>query len=135
MRPDPAEEALLWLRQAEADCSALDVLFRAGKYDLVCFLAQQVAEKALKAYLFLHGEELVPSHSVARLCAMASNFDPAFLDLRADIKGLTSYYVEARYPNALEEIPALFFDARDAQAAMDMAVQALQFVRQRFERT
>lgn len=123
----------MWLRQAEADCSALDVLFKAGKYDLVCFLSQQVAEKALKAFLLLHGEELIPSHSVARLCAMASDFDPAFSGLRAEIKGLTSYYVEARYPNALEEIPALFFDAQDAQGAMEMAQKALQFVQERFK--
>ena len=133
MRPEPHEEALWWLRQAEADFSALEVLLRAEKYDLVCFLSQQVAEKALKAYLFSRGEELILSHSVARLCMMAAEFDPAFLTLRAKIKGLTPYYVEARYPNALEEIPALFFDARDAKEAIKMAEQALQFVKERIQ--
>ncbi|HHS98110.1 MAG TPA: HEPN domain-containing protein [Chloroflexi bacterium] len=135
MRPDLEEEARWWLAQARSDFSALDVLFRAGKYDLVCFLSQQVAEKALKAYLIAQGEELILSHSVARLCSMAAEFDPAFSDLRREIKALTPYYVEARYPNALEEIPAVFFDENDAQEAMEMAEKALRFVERRFEKT
>lgn len=132
MRPDLQEEAVWWLRQAESDFSALDILFRAGKYDLVCFLAQQVAEKALKAYLFSRGEEPPPTHSIARLCSVAARFDPAFQALRSEVKRLTPYYVDARYPNALEEIPALYFEARDAEEAMRLAEQTLQFVKERF---
>ncbi len=132
MRPDFQEEAEWWLRQAESDFSALEILFQAQKYDLVCFLAQQVAEKALKAYLFLQGEEPPPTHSIARLCSVATRFDPAFQTLRSEVKKLTPYYVDARYPNALEEIPALYFEARDAQEAIRLAEQTLQFVKQRF---
>ena len=44
---------------------------------------------------------------------------------------MTPYYVDARYPNALEEIPALYFEARDAQEAIFLAEQTLQFVKQR----
>ncbi len=132
MRPDFREEAEWWLRQAESDFSALDVLFQAGKYDLVCFLAQQVAEKALKAYLLLQEEEPPPTHSIARLCSVAARFDPSFQALRSEVKKLTPYYVDARYPNALEEIPALYFEARDAEEAIRLAKQTLQFVKERF---
>ncbi len=34
MSREPGKEALWWLRQAESDFSALEVLLRAGKYDL-----------------------------------------------------------------------------------------------------
>lgn len=131
MRPDFREEVEWWLRQAESDFSALDILFQAGKYDLVCFLAQQVAEKALKAYLFLQEEEPPPAPSIARLCSAAAQFDPSFQTLRSEVKKLTPYYVDARYPNALEEIPALYFEARDAEEAIQLAEQTLRFVRER----
>lgn len=132
MRPEFREEAEWWLRQAESDYSALEILLQAGKYDLVCFLSQQVAEKALKAYLLLQGEELPPTHSIARLCTLASRFDPAFQALRSEVKKLTPYYVDARYPSALEEIPALFYETDDAQEALRLAQRTLQFVKERF---
>lgn len=132
MRPDFREEAEWWLRQAESDFSALGILYQAGKYDLVCFLAQQVAEKALKAYLFLQEEEPPPTHSIARLCSAAARFDPSFQALRSDVKKLTPYYVDARYPNALEEIPALYFEASDAEEAIQLAERTLRFVKERF---
>jgi len=37
--------------------------------------------------------------------------------------------VEARYPNALEEVPALYFDEEDAEGAIEMARKALEFVK------
>ena len=53
MRRTPDEEALRWLRQSEADLDAAKYNFEGNIYYLVCFLAQQIAEKALKAlYLF-----------------------------------------------------------------------------------
>lgn len=45
---------------------------QAGKDDTCCFLAQQTAEKALKAYLFHQGEELIFTHSIFKLCDMAA---------------------------------------------------------------
>jgi len=131
MKPSANQEAQMWLRQAEADFSALDLLLQAGKYDLVCFLAQQVAEKALKAFLIFSGEELIPYHSIAKLCELALPFDAYFDELRKQIKNLTPYYVEARYPNALEEIPADYFDHNDAEQALAMSKAALEFVKSR----
>lgn len=53
---DPRREADRWWRQASADLAFLPVARDAGKFDTCCFLAQQTAEKALKAYLFAQGE-------------------------------------------------------------------------------
>jgi HEPN domain-containing protein len=119
---NPKQEARRWLQQAQSDFAFLDVARQARKYDTCCFLAQQTAEKALKAYLFHQGEELVFTHSIFRLCDLAAQYDPAFRDIREQVKLLDFYYVEARYPNALEEvIPAEFYSDRDAEQAIAMA--------------
>jgi len=133
MKQPIKDEANLWLKQAESDFSILNTILNAGKFDLVCFLSQQVAEKALKAYLLFQGEEFITSHSIAKLCDLCSNFDKKFLSLKKKIKGLTPYYVEARYPNALEEMPALYFDIDDAKDASKMAEEALNFVKERLK--
>jgi HEPN domain-containing protein len=50
---------------------------------VACFVSQQVAEKAVKAFLFSMGEEIVTGHSVQVLCSWAESYDPAFGELKA----------------------------------------------------
>lgn len=50
MRPNKREEGRRWLLQAERDFKALRDLLKGRHYHLVCFTAQQTAEKAIKAY-------------------------------------------------------------------------------------
>ena len=129
---DPSREALRWLRQAQADMDFLPTVREAGKYDTCCFLTQQAAEKMLKAYLFAQGEELIFTHSIFKLCTLAAQYDEAFAEMRDRIKMLDFYYVEARYPNALEDvIPAEFYTDRDAAEAIAMANDARQMVEAR----
>jgi HEPN domain-containing protein len=58
MRESALEEGERWLSQATADLHWATHLAREGG-----FLAQQVAEKALKAFLYAQGEEIVLGHS------------------------------------------------------------------------
>jgi len=132
---NPKEEGRRWLRQAQSDFAFLQVARQARKYDACCFLAQQTAEKALKAYLFHQGEELIFTHSIFRLCEMAAQYDSAFGELREQVKLLDFYYVEARYPNALEDvIPAEFYSDQDAGRAVEMARLVVEAVRARIGR-
>jgi HEPN domain-containing protein len=127
---DLKQEASRWLRQAESDLELLGVVRAAGKHDTCCFLAQQAAEKALKAFLFSRGEELIFTHSVFRLCQMAAQYDPAWEALRDRVKQLDFYYVEARYPNALEDtIPAEFFTDTDSAEAIGLATLVVESVK------
>ena len=71
MRNEPLEEGRRWLWQAQEDLHWARHLAQEGAYHLACFLSQQVAEKALKAFLYAQGEELVIGRSVERLCAAA----------------------------------------------------------------
>jgi HEPN domain-containing protein len=132
MNAELLKEAGRWLRQAESDYNFLEVARKSGKHDVTCFLSQQVAEKALKAYLFSQGEEAVFPHAIFKLCEIASQYDQAFSQLRDRIKTLDYFYVEARYPNAIEDvIPADFFNEKDAQEAISLAQQTLDFLRKR----
>ena len=72
MRRKPLEEGLRCLRQAQEDLHWAQHLAEQGAYHLACFLAQQVAEKAIKGFLYGQGEEIVLGHSVERLCASAA---------------------------------------------------------------
>ena len=89
MRNNADEEGQRWLSQAAED-------LRWAKH-LACFLAQQVTEKAIKAYLYAQGEEIVLGRSVARLCAEAARYQPGFADKARRWSLLDSYYIPTRY--------------------------------------
>jgi hypothetical protein len=72
MRKNPLEEGLRWLRQASEDLHWAHHLAEQGAYHLACFLAQQVAEMAQKAFLFGQGKEIVLGHSGAYWMATTS---------------------------------------------------------------
>ncbi len=131
---DPKTEANRWWRQAESDFALLGEIFNIGKFDTCCFLAQQTAEKALKAYLYAMGEELIFSHSIFKLCELAGKYNNIFLTIRTNVKQLDFYYVEARYPNAIEDsIPAEYFGGTDAGTAIELAKTVLDAVKERLE--
>jgi HEPN domain-containing protein len=96
---------------------------------MVCFLSQQIAEKAIKAYLYSRGKDIVYGHSVANLCEQSAEYDTRFSVLRKAIKKLDQYYIEARYPNGLpDSIPADFFEEEDALEAIESARTAVKTV-------
>jgi HEPN domain-containing protein len=134
MRKDDLEEGKRWLRQAEEDLDVAHSLLEAKKYYMVCFVCQQAAEKALKAYLYAQGEEFLFSHSVWKLCQLSSNYDKEFSSLKSKVKNLDIYYTEARYPNSLNSgIPAEFFEEKDATQAQEMAQEVIIFVKKRLK--
>ncbi|MDY6864472.1 MAG: HEPN domain-containing protein [Halobacteriota archaeon] len=111
MKKDSHEEAERWIKQAEVDFASLSQLFKVKIYHLVCFMAQQAAEKALKAHIYAQGEELILTHSVAKLCNAASEYDASFEGLGKSVKNLDSFYIQARYPNGMiDGIFAEFFE-------------------------
>lgn len=90
-----------------------------GKANLACFLSQQAAEKALKAFLCLEGNQLVWGHSVAELVDDATSADASFEALREKGSLLDRFYIPTRYPNGLPGgIPSESFNAKDPQEAM-----------------
>jgi HEPN domain-containing protein len=129
MRKGALEEGRRWVEQAKEDLKWAKELVRLGGYHLACFLAQQVAEKALKGYLYGQGEEIVLGHSVERLCELASSYDPRFSEKRKTWATLDAYYVPTRYPNAVpDSIPARIYTESVAKEAVSLAEEVVHFV-------
>ena len=107
MRKKAIEEGRRWLEQAIEDLKWTKHLAERGGYHIACFLAQQVGEKALKAFLYAQGEEIVIGHSIERLCNLASRYDAEYSEKVKRWAILDGYYVPTRYPNSLpDSIPA-----------------------------
>jgi len=132
MKLEPVVEGRRWLLQGEQDLNDAEFNLSGKRYNVACFLAQQSAEKALKAYLFSKGAEEVWGHSVAELCKDAQTFDPEFNELELKAGSLDKYYIPTRYPNALPGgIPSKAFDENDARSAIRLAKEVVDFVRSR----
>lgn len=131
-RPD--EAAQRWMQQAQEDMVTARSLFDAGRHYMVCFVCQQVAEKALKAYLLSKGEPPALTRGVDALCRLAVAHDAAFSQLRETISILDSYYVPTRYPDSLPSgIPATTYNSAAAEQALQLAQKALDFVAARLQ--
>lgn len=132
MKPDRTSEGMRWLEQAEADRRGAQLLFDGESYHLACFVAQQVAEKALKAFIYAQGEEFVIGHSVEALVRWAAEYDVDLAALREASAPLDGYYIPTRYPNSLpDSIPARVYTRRAAEGALQMADQVLLAVQKR----
>lgn len=135
MRRDALSEGLRWLEQAEADRIGAQLLFDGGSYHLACFIAQQTAEKALKAFLYSQGEEFVIGHSVEALCRWAAEFDEEFERLRENVAPLDGYYLPTRYPNSLpDSVPARVYTRSVAEEGLRMADQVLHLMRKKLKK-
>jgi HEPN domain-containing protein len=130
MQLDPMARGRRWLEQAQADRQGAQLLLDGGSYHLACFVAQQVAEKALKAFLYAAGEEVVIGHSVEALARWAAEYDEAFEILRQAVAPLDAYYIPTRYPNGLphDSIPARVYTRSAAEETVRMADQVLDLV-------
>lgn len=113
----PESNFSAWLRKAEHDLLNIENNLAAHDipWDTVCFHAQQVAEKVLKAFLVFHGRDLSKTHDLVALLAHCAEYDAGLTALESDCRKLTSYGVVARYPGDLFEPSEA--ESRDVVAA------------------
>ena len=131
MRKNAFEEGQRWLSQAVEDLRWANLLAQEGGWHLACFLAQQVTEKALKAFLYAQGEEIVLGHSVERLCAAAARYRSEFSEKARRWSLLDGYYIPTRYPNGLPDgIPADVYTQDAALGAVALAKEAVEWVKE-----
>jgi HEPN domain-containing protein len=117
-----------WFRQAELDVDAGATVLDGDHPEWACFIAQQAAEKAVKALHEAEGTEAW-GHSVAELIAGL----PAVPDRVSNAaKALDKHYIPARYPNAHPAgAPGDSYTRAEAERALDEAREVLDFVRSR----
>jgi HEPN domain-containing protein len=79
--------------------------------DIICFHAQQSAEKYLKGYLVFLDLDFPKTHALEDLILLASSKDPPCKDLFTIASELSPYAVDIRYPDSSSPSPE---DAREA---------------------
>jgi len=124
MQPLTAE----WVDKAEGDFATLLRETRARKlpnYDAACFHAQQCAEKYLKARLQEAGIPFGKTHDLPALLHLLSLIEPSWATLLPELRLLTLYAVDFRYPGQSAD-KAMARDAlRACRAVRDAARQSL----------
>ena len=93
--------------------------------DIICFHAQQSAEKYMKAYLIFLDIEFQKTHDVEDLVAVAGKKDPSILEFKDIGAELSAFAVEARYPEFEE--PSL----EDTENAVEIARKFKKYIKGR----
>ena len=124
--PDECKKELVreWLTKAEKDYVAAGILLKSDPFVLgiVTFLAQQAAEKYLKAYLVWNQVDFPKTHNIGVLLVLISDLDKALAERLIPVRTLSKYAVDNRYPGDIPEVSqeaattalALAEDVRDA---------------------
>lgn len=108
-----------WLALAEDDRGAAHdaTTFPTVRWRIVCFHAQQAAEKFLKAFLVYHGQMPQRTHDLALLLADCLVLDASLTTLDPDCLTLGVYAVAPRYPGFTATLGEQ--EGNDALAAME----------------
>lgn len=119
----PELEAKRWLDQARDDLRFVRWLITQDEFfDKGCFIAQQSAEKAIKACIYARGARSVLGHSVAELLERLVQEHPMLADLRETARLLDRFYIPTRYPNGLPGgAPFENFGRSDLKQAAEIA--------------
>jgi HEPN domain-containing protein len=92
-----------WVEKAENDWSSLNREIRVRKnpnYDAVYFFAQQCVEKYIKARLVEADLDFKKTHDLGYLIGLAAPVEPLWTAYDRELRLLTDYSVEFRYPGA-----------------------------------
>ena len=112
-----------WLRDAGRTLEQARKNIAIQEYNVACFLAEQAAQKSLKAVLYDDGLRFINMHAIRTLIADVSKKHPTFSQLSERGGILDQYYLSARYPDAVTEpaIPAEIFIKDQAEEAARIA--------------
>jgi HEPN domain-containing protein len=107
-----------WGQKAEGDYTVAATLWQAEStvYDAICFHAQQCIEKYLKAWLVEHESTFPKTHDLEALAKQCLPSLPDLASLMDELRLLTSFAVEIRYPGTSAE-------RQDAESCWQTAVR------------
>ncbi|MBI5179692.1 MAG: HEPN domain-containing protein [Nitrospinae bacterium] len=115
-----------WLAKADHDIRAARSSLKENPpiTDVACFLAQQCAEKSLKAFLVFNNIQPDKIHDLGKLVGQCGNLNDSFSSLIPMVAGMSQYAVQDRYPDDWREI---MLD--EAQEAVTKAEKVMAFVK------
>lgn len=108
-----------WLFFADSDTKLAQKALEERIYHLVCFHAQQAAEKLLKAVLVAHGELPPKTHALRELYLRVVKYIPEIEEHFSAFKRFDRYYMPTRYPDVLPgSLPEGLPGEEDAKQAL-----------------
>ena len=140
-QPD-LEEGRRWIKQAEVDFDTLVILLdrtpTSNKVSAsVCFMAHEVAEKALKGGMYAKcglGEKSLKSHNLTQLAYALQAEEPSSTQgLAGCTTPLEDYYLDTRFPYRHPDgntIPSDHYSPQDAQQAKERAESILDMMKE-----
>ncbi len=116
-------EVRRWLRYASDDLRAADIYLGSGETapHIVCWHAQQAAEKAIKALLIKKGIAFPYVHDIAHLLTLLEQTELQIPEPVRRAEDLTRYAVVTRYPGIAEPVGESHY--RDALVSAEAVVR------------
>ena len=119
-----------WMKQAENDLAWAKHSMKGKFYSQVCFISQQSSEKALKAFCYFKGIDVVKTHSLFQIIKMLGENG----ELEKNSKLLDQYYMASRYPDALPAgAPFEVFTDEQAEKAILSAEFIIRTIKERLK--
>jgi len=103
---DKFEEACEWVKYSDNDLTAVNQLITHHpiQIEIVCYLCQQSAEKALKSFWVFQGVRPPKTHDLSLLLTECMKHDTEFNNLVNECIRLNIYASQPRYPFGLSLI-------------------------------
>ncbi len=123
-----AERSADWIKQAKRDLEMAKNARGSGFYEWACFIAQQAAEKGVKAVYQSKGGSAI-GHGIGFLLrGLAAERVAVPKGTLKAAKKLDGHYIPSRYPDGMAEgTPGDHFDKEDADDAIRCAGEVLRF--------
>jgi len=116
-----------WINQATRDLKAAEEMMKSSSFEWSCFVAQQGAEKAVKA-VFQKLNAAAWGHSVFEFMKLLSKKVVVNEELLDCARNLDRYYIPTRYPNSFESgSPFQYFTKEDAESAIICSKRITEF--------
>ena len=119
-------ETLQWYSFAKMDMDAATTLnthMHPRPLEIICYHAEQCAEKMLKGFLVDNGILPPKTHNLPLLCDMCIEIEPRFSELSDICDFLTAFGVQPRYPDELTILD------EDADKALESIQDVMEFFR------
>ena len=109
-----------WIRRADEDLAVAEQLLadEVPYFGAIGFHSQQAAEKYLKAFLVWRQVEFPKTHDLGQLLLLVATRDTPLSESLREIRVLTDYGVDTRYPADLPELTS-----NEALRAVELAKQ------------
>jgi len=121
----PPDDPLEWVNRARSNLLQAQARQEGVYLEDLCFLAQQAAEKAIKAVLIHLGVEFPYTHDLTSLIALAVGAGLSVSEAVAQAARITRFAVLARYPGLAEPVTEEEYERAIAKEVVEWAQQAV----------